>query len=75
MSTDELSAQLWDPRLWRKLWFDALTQAFDGYLRSTAFLEAMQQGVRTMAVRLPSERPSEQTTVKRPSRRPPKRLK
>jgi len=43
------SALFWDPRALRKLWFEAMSQAMDGYLRSTAFLELMQQNIRTMA--------------------------
>jgi hypothetical protein len=30
-------------------WFEAMSQAMDEYLRSTAFLELMQQSLRTMA--------------------------
>jgi hypothetical protein len=44
----ESSALLWDPRALRKFWLDAMTQATDGYLRSSAFLELMQHGLKTM---------------------------
>jgi len=37
------SAPLWDPRLLQKKWLEVLSQTMDGCLRSTAFLELMQQ--------------------------------
>jgi hypothetical protein len=43
------AAPFWDPRILRKYWLDAWSQAFDGYLRSTAFLELMEHAQRTMA--------------------------
>ena len=39
----EWSAPFWDPRLLQKKWLEVLSQAMDGYLRSTAFLEFMRQ--------------------------------
>jgi len=57
----------WDPRTVRKLWLGAWSETMDGYLRSSAFLELMQHGLRTMAdsraahsaVRGPSGGPAE----------------
>jgi hypothetical protein len=40
---------LWDPRAFYKLWFDAMSQAMDAYLRSAAFLRLMQHGFRSMS--------------------------
>jgi hypothetical protein len=45
----EQVAWLWDPRAFYKLWFDSMSQAMDAYLRSTAFLQFMQHGLRTMS--------------------------
>ena len=45
----DYAALFWDPRILRKLWFETMSQAMDEYLRSTAFLELMQQSLRTMA--------------------------
>jgi len=42
-SVAEWSAPFWDPRLLQKRWLEVLSQAMDGYLRSTAFLEFMRQ--------------------------------
>ena len=39
----EWSAPFWDPRLLQKRWLEIFSQAMDGYLRSTAFLEFMRQ--------------------------------
>ena len=44
----DYAALFWDPRILRKLWFETMSQAMDEYLRSTAFLELMQQSLRTM---------------------------
>jgi hypothetical protein len=44
----EIATLFWDPRLFRKYWLEAWSQATDGYLRSTAFLELMQQGLQTL---------------------------
>jgi hypothetical protein len=42
------SAWFWDPRVLRKFWFDAMSQAMDSHLRSVAFLELMQHTLRSM---------------------------
>jgi hypothetical protein len=44
---------LYDPRLMRKVWLDTWSQALDGYLRSTAFLQLMQHGLRSMTFPVP----------------------
>jgi hypothetical protein len=43
-SSKQRAPLLWDPRAVMKFWFDAWSQAMDGYLRSAAFLRLMQQG-------------------------------
>jgi hypothetical protein len=44
-----VSALFWDARILRRFWLDALSHAMDGYLRSTAFLEFMQQSLRMVS--------------------------
>ena len=38
-----------NPRVLQKRWLDALSQAMDGYLRSAAFLDYVQSGIRAMS--------------------------
>jgi hypothetical protein len=45
----------WDPRAFYKLWLGAVSQAMEAYLRSAAFLELMQQGLKTMSASVPIE--------------------
>ena len=37
--------EFWDPRVQSKYWLEAMSQAFDAWMRSIAFLEFMQQGL------------------------------
>jgi hypothetical protein len=60
LATTESGPLFWDARILRKYWLEAMTQATDGYLRSPAFLELMQQGMKTMtlAMAAPQHEPS-----------------
>ena len=46
---DRRRDMLWNPRDLRMLWFETLSEAMDGFYRSTAFLELMQYGLRLMS--------------------------
>jgi hypothetical protein len=46
--TEQSASLFYDPRALRKFWLDAMTQAADGYLRSSTFLELMRDGLKTM---------------------------
>jgi hypothetical protein len=45
-----VGSEFWDPRLCRRRCLDAMSRAFDAWLRSAAFLEFMQQGLKTAIV-------------------------
>jgi hypothetical protein len=56
LATPESVPLIWDPRTLRKYWLEAMTQVTDGYLRSPAFLELMQHGMRTMTLAMAASR-------------------
>jgi hypothetical protein len=66
MATPKDAASIWDPRVLRTLWFEALSEAMDAYLRSTAFLELMQCSLRPVGDAGPS-----QDDASRPPHAPP----
>jgi hypothetical protein len=41
--------ELWDPRVQRKYWLQAMSQAIDIWMRSIPFLELMHQGLQMAA--------------------------
>ena len=45
----------WDPRAPWKLWFEILSKAMDGHMRSVAFLRLMQHGLGTTGSRTGAE--------------------
>ena len=45
----------WDPRAPWRFWFEILSKAMDGHLRSVAFLRFMQHGLGTMGSRTGAE--------------------
>jgi hypothetical protein len=58
------TSDLWDLRTQRKFWLDVMSRAMDVYLRSPAFLELVQYGLRaaTGAGASPQNAPGEPRT-------------